>query len=73
MIETMHMQENTTTQVTATCPSCGQRGTFTYAGDQPIPPRVAQKLGLAVDYVSLWHCQYCSSTVSEADLGDVAG
>lgn len=51
-----------------TCPSCKQTGLFTHAGVQPIPPRVAQKLGLHVNHVDLWHCPHCKTTISALAL-----
>lgn len=54
--------------VLAECPSCGTQGRFIYAGDQPVPPRVAQALGLETDAIPLWHCPGCASTISDPDL-----
>jgi len=52
----------------ATCPSCGKSGTFDYAGDQMVPARVAQVMGLNGNVIPLWHCPACGSTISEPNL-----
>jgi hypothetical protein len=51
----------------ATCPSCGRLTTFSYAGEQHWPLRVAQAVGID-PVVQLWHCNGCHSTLSEQDL-----
>lgn len=53
----------------AICPTCAQRTTFTYSGEQRWPSRVAEKMNVA-PVMTLWHCDHCHTTLSEYELGD---
>ena len=65
----LHLMNDTQThtQREGCCPSCGECGTFTYAGEQRWPPQVAEATGLP-PVINLWSCDNCSSTISETDL-----
>lgn len=51
----------------AFCPSCGKLATFTAAGEQRWPARVAAAAGMP-EVVQLWLCNHCHSTISEPNL-----
>jgi len=52
------------TEITATCPTCGQVSTFTYLGAQAWPERVAAKLN--IDPIThSWRCDCCQTTVTD--------
>lgn len=46
-----------------TCPSCGKRSVFRYAGEQRIPPRLTRRNSPSA--YTLWNCAGCHSTISE--------
>lgn len=50
----------------STCPSCGKKTIFEYAGKQTWPEAVARITGFSETH--LWHCSRCRSTVNEQDL-----
>lgn len=49
------------------CPSCHQRASFSYKGQQVFPEKVAQKAGLP-SIIHLWHCSECQTTLSHMEL-----
>ena len=49
------------------CTCCGAYATFTAAGIQKIPAKVAAATGLP-ESVQLWTCSECKSTIAETEL-----
>ncbi len=50
----------------ACCPTCGQRASFTFLGEQRWPEQVAQKLGIPT-VVEQWLCGQCNTTITEPE------
>ena len=49
------------------CPSCGAPTTFTFAGEQHLPERVARAADLPL-IINLWQCGHCHTTLGEMSV-----